>query len=121
MNATHSNASKDKARAARAVVDAVALGSMDHGEAMILLSRLGDLDGSFGQAQLFEPGHLFEPAYLSLPLAAAMRADRRFMGLARKLGLVAYWRSSGHWPDFCSEPTLPYNCRAEAAIDPKRG
>jgi hypothetical protein len=34
--------------------------------------------------------------------------------LARKLGYVAYWRATGHWPDFCNEPTLPYDCRVEA-------
>jgi hypothetical protein len=47
-----------------------------------------------------------------------MRRDPRFMSLAAKLGLVDYWRSSGKWPDFCSEPGLPYDCKAEAAKAP---
>ena len=25
-----------------------------------------------------------------------------------------YWQSSGHWPDFCTDATLPYDCRTEA-------
>lgn len=25
------------------------------------------------------------------------------------------WLKSGEWPDFCFEPDLPYNCKAEAA------
>ena len=45
----------------------------------------------------------------------AFRADRRFIDLANRLGLLAYWRGSGKWPDFCAEPDLPYDCRAEAA------
>ncbi|HEX4737119.1 MAG TPA: winged helix-turn-helix domain-containing protein [Allosphingosinicella sp.] len=40
--------------------------------------------------------------------------DPRFMGFAAKLGLVHYWAHSGHWPDFCSDPDLRYDCRAEA-------
>jgi len=35
--------------------------------------------------------------------------------LAARVGLVDYWRTSGHWPDFCFEPGLPYDCKAEAA------
>jgi hypothetical protein len=40
-----------------------------------------------------------------------MRRDPRFMPFAATLGLVAYWRATGKWPDFCSEPGLPYDCR----------
>jgi hypothetical protein len=52
---------------------------------------------------------------LFTPSAAPLRRDRRFMALANRLGLVDYWRASGHWPDFCAEPGLPYDCKAEAA------
>ena len=44
-----------------------------------------------------------------------LRADRRFIALAAKLGLLAYWERTGIWPDFCRDPQLPYDCRAEAA------
>lgn len=44
----------------------------------------------------------------------ALRADPRFMTLAARLGLVAIWRQTGQWPDFCGEPTLAYDCRIEA-------
>ena len=43
------------------------------------------------------------------------RSDPRFMQVAKRAGLVAYWQQSGKWPDFCSEADLPYNCKAEAA------
>ena len=52
---------------------------------------------------------------LFAPAAAPMRRDPRFLPLMKKLGLLDYWRSSGHWPDFCAEPGLPYDCKAEAA------
>jgi hypothetical protein len=42
------------------------------------------------------------------------------MPLMARLGLVDYWRASGHWPDFCSEPGLPYDCKAEATKLAKR-
>ena len=48
------------------------------------------------------------------PWMAGIRRDRRFMLLANRLGLVRYWRTSGKWPDFCADPQLTYNCKAEA-------
>ena len=41
--------------------------------------------------------------------------DPRFIELANRLGLLSFWRSSGAWPDFCQDPDLPYECRAEAS------
>ena len=49
------------------------------------------------------------------PHMRSIRADPRFIALAAKLGLVAYWEKSGVWPDFCHEPQLPYDCQKEAA------
>jgi hypothetical protein len=43
------------------------------------------------------------------------RRDRRFMQVAKRAGLVDYWRSSGKWPDFCFQADQPYDCKAEAA------
>ena len=49
------------------------------------------------------------------PTLTDARRDPRFMLVAKRAGLIDYWRSSGHWPDFCSDPQLPYDCKAEAA------
>jgi tetratricopeptide (TPR) repeat protein len=49
------------------------------------------------------------------PTLKKFREDPRFMLLARRLGLLDYWRTSGHWPDFCFDTDLPYDCKAEAA------
>lgn len=52
------------------------------------------------------------------PEFAPVRKDPRFMKLAADLGLVRYWRTSGKWPDFCSNEQLDYDCKTEAAKYP---
>ncbi|HWY64645.1 MAG TPA: winged helix-turn-helix domain-containing protein [Rhizomicrobium sp.] len=112
------SSSKDAAArvdAVKMVMAAADAGSLNHGDALTLLTMLGDLDDAFAQAQLYRPVNPYMPPYLFLPPTAPLRSDPRFMEVAAKLGLVAYWRATGHWPDFCSEPGLPYDCRSEAA------
>lgn len=46
---------------------------------------------------------------------APLRADPRFMTLAKRVGLVDVWQKTNIWPDFCIQPGLPWNCRSEAA------
>jgi len=41
--------------------------------------------------------------------------DRRSIAAAAHLGILHYWKATGQWPDFCSDPTLPYDCKKEAA------
>lgn len=102
------------ARAARRVRECAEMGFPDD-HAVMLLSTFGDLDGAFAIVRrVFDAeGHVYEIVFA--PQAAPMRADLRFMELMRDSGLLQYWRDSGHWPDFCSEPGLPYRCEAEAA------
>jgi len=49
------------------------------------------------------------------PWLSNVRRDPRFIRLAKRLGLVDYWKQSGHWPDYCRDPDLRYDCKAEAA------
>jgi tetratricopeptide (TPR) repeat protein len=101
--------------AASALVKAAAAkGSLSHGEALTLLAMAGDLEGAFDQARLYQPGSPCLPPYLFLPFTRSMREDPRFIPLAKRLGYVAYWRATGHWPDFCAETGLRYDCRAAA-------
>ena len=44
----------------------------------------------------------------------AFRTDPRFITLAAQRGLVAIWRSTGHWPDVCAEQPIPQGCPARA-------
>ena len=83
---------------------------------VLLLARQGDIDGAYAEVDraLTAGGYtglLFDPTMKSF------RADPRFMPLARRLGLVDYWRQ-GHWPDFCTEPGLPYDCKRAADLNP---
>jgi DNA-binding winged helix-turn-helix (wHTH) protein/TolB-like protein len=114
MHAVPGQDVRAKARAARLIRTAVAIGSLGHGESLTLLAMLGDLDGAFAVAQSYEPADPFAPPFLFLPQTRAMRLDPRFMPLARRLGFVAYWRATGRWADFCAEPGLAYSCRETA-------
>jgi tetratricopeptide (TPR) repeat protein len=51
---------------------------------------------------------LFRPALLNV------HRDSRMMAVAKRLGLLDYWQKTGNWPDFCSDPDLPYDCKTEA-------
>lgn len=55
------------------------------------------------------------PSVLFSREAAALRRDAGFMPLAARLGLLDYWRRSGHWPDVCTGSQPELDCRAAAA------
>lgn len=119
---TASNDNSARLRAIGAIKNAAADGSLIRGEALLLLSLLKDIDGAFAQAQDYQPSDPRWGPFLFLGPTQAMRMDPRFMPLAVKLGFAAYWRATGQWPDFCTSPDLPYDCKAEvqklAAQDP---
>ena len=81
------------------------------------LSMLGRVDAAYAVSERYQPEiYAFDGSGIFFfPSTAAMRRDPRFMKLAAKIGLVDYWRLTGKWPDFCAEPGLPYDCKAEAA------
>jgi len=88
------------------------------------LAALGDLDGVFRLAErgyddrlccsaaqveqkwLASGGQTYPRQYLFGPVMAKVRADRRFIDIARRAGLFAYWKS-GHSPDFCQAERAP--------------
>jgi DNA-binding winged helix-turn-helix (wHTH) protein/tetratricopeptide (TPR) repeat protein len=85
--------------------------------AVQVLGALGDVDGALAIAEQASRTHnQYEPVYLFRGSTKVLRDDPRFMALAQKWGLVDYWRRSGHWPDFCRDPKLPYDCRKAAAL-----
>lgn len=91
---------------------------------MLASAKVGDLDRAFAIAQdLYPPRVGRTPAeteriwlddpfvtapveYLVSPAAAPMRRDPRFLELAKRLGLLDYWRS-GRLPDFCRKEREP--------------
>ena len=88
------------------------------GNQVLQLSWLGFVDDAFAVAGRIPRSALSTDnttMVLFLPQARAMRQDRRFIALAAHFGLLDYWTKTGKWPDFCSEPGLPYDCKIEAA------
>ncbi len=104
-----------RAGAVRQVVDCSASGDLPTAQALMEFSQLGMLDEAFALArERFGDEQRGGEDVLFGDATRPMRADARFMPLMRDLGLLGYWRLSGHWPDFCREPSLPYRCQAEA-------
>ncbi|MBW8813761.1 MAG: winged helix-turn-helix domain-containing protein [Caulobacterales bacterium] len=86
--------------------------AMDRNWRVRMLAREGDVDGAFAELEGARmPGG---PIVLFYPEMRIVRADPRFWPLVARIGLAAYWQTSGHWPDFCAEPGLPYDCKVMA-------
>lgn len=103
------------------------LGKLTLALCMTVLADLGDLDGSFAIARALYPALRAPPgadpeqvwlddpngystAILTGHAARRMRADPRFLPVADKLGLLAYWRG-GRTPDFCKAAAEPVCAR----------
>jgi DNA-binding winged helix-turn-helix (wHTH) protein len=75
-----------------------------------LLARQGDVERAF--ALLEGPWPVTRVHwFLFYPEMKSVRADPRFLALAERLHLLAYWRETNQWPDYCKEPGLQYECR----------
>lgn len=81
-----------------------------------LLAEFGRNDELFKELTDLRPDQLrVLSSVFYRPPFRQFRHDPRFMPLAARAGLINLWRKSGKWPDFCSEPDLPYDCKEEAA------
>jgi DNA-binding winged helix-turn-helix (wHTH) protein/TolB-like protein len=119
------------------------------GTCLVGLTMLGDLDSVFelanrgygdplccsvaeSERRWIERGGLNYPRLELWGAAMApVRADRRFIEIARRTGMLAYWKS-GHHPDFCwferaplcdllrSEATLPRRSVADVSSAPAK-
>ncbi|MGD9981441.1 MAG: adenylate/guanylate cyclase domain-containing protein [Hyphomonadaceae bacterium] len=112
--------------ALRREVAAEAASCLEPTHAIPVMSALGDIDGAFELAETKLRNSAFRPflGEFFVPETARMRSDPRFMPLMQRAGIVEYWQTSDHWPDFCAEPGLPYDCHEEAirltSADPVR-
>jgi hypothetical protein len=79
---------------------------------MAFAMSLGRMDEAFGPDAA--PVTAQNPEFLMLAYTAPLRRDRRYWPLAAGAGLVRYWLATNQWPDFCSDPSYPLDCRAEA-------
>jgi tetratricopeptide (TPR) repeat protein len=81
---------------------------------MLLLAELGRNDQAYALLMRL-PREEIPQGLFFRPTFRKFREDPRFMQLAARAGLVGFWEHTGKWPDFCFEPNLPYDCKAEAA------
>ncbi len=104
-----------RAQAVRRVMDCSDSEDLPTAQVLMEYSALGELDEAFALARLrFADERRGGEEVLFSAATRPMRTDPRFMPLMNELGLLAYWRLSGHWPDFCRDPGLPYRCQTEA-------
>ncbi|MGD9981005.1 MAG: tetratricopeptide repeat protein, partial [Hyphomonadaceae bacterium] len=101
----------------------------------VVLASIGDADGAFAEVERMFSGcpdantvsansaapRTLPPCIIDFswrtmfyPMTASMRRDPRFMPLMRRAGLAQYWIETDRWPEFCEDPSLPYDCRQEA-------
>ena len=78
------------------------------------LAQLGDVNGAFAVAFAAPPDVIaIDPEFMWEPEVLSLRRDPRFLALAAKFHVADFWAATGMWPDFCSTPNWPYNCRVE--------
>lgn len=102
---------------AAAIRDALRFSQDTPWPALMNLVNVGAVDQAYAMLQHPANAAQFRQAETDILFRVYMRPfrlDRRFMGLADKLGLVQFWQSTGFWPDFCDDKDLPYDCEAEA-------
>jgi hypothetical protein len=86
------------------------------GDRIGMIAILGDNDDAFTlAARYLKKDGLGDSSFLFWPGLDALRRDKRFWPFVTGIGLADYWKSTGAWPDFCAQPGLPYDCKAEAA------
>jgi DNA-binding winged helix-turn-helix (wHTH) protein/TolB-like protein len=107
----------DDPQVARRVMHAADGGALDVETAVLMLAQLHDLNDAFSEAERIVGKPDRDPRFLFEPAAASLRRDRRFMDLAGQLGLPAYWRGTGRWPDACLGARTDSDCGAALAAD----
>jgi tetratricopeptide (TPR) repeat protein len=96
----------DPATLSRFTVFALAL-TGDDKASLAALDRLIDRDGPAALSVVYEPSF------------TSVRRRPEFEALATRNGLVGYWHSSGHVPDFCRAADPPDFCRRLLVQAPK--
>lgn len=115
--AADSRKPEDLKRAREELLAEVKRAPMTFPAAIGWLSTLGFVDDAVALMHYWDPNPagLQPNIWMFGPLTKNLRRDPRFMEVAARIKLVDYWRTSGHWPDYCAEPGLPYDCKTEAA------
>jgi DNA-binding SARP family transcriptional activator len=106
----------DARRANGAGTGAVRQACADLGDYLTrMLAALGDVNGAFESMRGNRMDWNGATISFFYPEMKTVRHDVRFMSTIADSGLVAFWATSGQWPDFCSDKDLPYSCKDAAA------
>ena len=79
---------------------------LEAARAVETLAMLGRTEAALALAQR----HLLETSVLFEPMTRGLLLSPRFPDIARRQGLWRYWEETGHWPDVCRDPALPWRC-----------
>lgn len=80
------------------------------------LGEFNQVDDVFAWIARTPTGEVADSSYILFrPALASARRNPRFIAVARRVGLLKFWRESGEWPDFCNERGMPYDCKTEAS------
>lgn len=91
----------------------IAVGDLDQAYAMaaeLYPKRVGRTPAETERIWLDDPSGVAPPSLVTARGSAPLRRDPRYLDLARRLGLLAYWRS-GRPPDFCRKQPEPICAR----------
>jgi len=80
---------------------------------IMMLAALGETKQAIEVANSVLDHEELEPWIMFTPITRALREDARFVPLASRLGLINYWRDTGNWPDFCTDPARRSECGAQ--------
>jgi len=87
---------------------------------IMMMAELGGTKQAIEAANFaLNRGQQLQPQYLFTPVTRNIRKDPGFVPLARRMGLIEYWRETGKWPDFCADHTTECSRQLLAAIRPR--
>lgn len=123
LEATLGDDAAGRQAAVMAIAAAALAGDYDLPPAIALASVSGNTDlafelanrhfgGTDGEVSVDQPSTGASRFFLFVSSTRNMRHDPRFLELVERLGLRAYWRETGQWPDFCADAELPVSCQA---------
>lgn len=78
---------------------------------IMMMAGLGKAGEAIETANLALAHHQqLRPWFLFAPVTRNIRQDPGFVSLAARFGLIRYWRETGRWPDFCTDPAARREC-----------
>jgi hypothetical protein len=81
--------------------------------AIMMIAGLGEPQQAIDEANAALDHQELQTWFLFTPVTRNIRRDPGFVRLARRTGLIGYWRATGKLPDFCTDPASRSDCTAQ--------